>query len=164
MWIPTANTTHLNFASNLVASGWAFIRQSWDTRADLQSPHHEINIFRVIKADLAVWVEFLDSYNRVSFWRADLHLFYSRFEYLCAHTLLDPLTGWGTLWQCASIPSGTELLVGSLSTQLVPLSVWTPIMLGRWTVAVTTLTFWGHLFSLPAFPCPSHLGDGFQLL
>ena len=72
----------LNFACQVVVSGWAFCRRPIDATCNLCKPHHRTRITKSMKEDLHVWLLFLKDYNGTTvmldqFWpsNSDLELF-----------------------------------------------------------------------------------------
>lgn len=53
----------LNFACRVVAPGRAFCRRLIDTIAGVDKPHHKIRVSASMKADIKVWLSFLENYN-----------------------------------------------------------------------------------------------------
>jgi len=56
----------LNFACQVVRPGRAFIRRIIDLTRGVKKPHHNIRLTLGIKADLNMWLEFLEGYNGVT--------------------------------------------------------------------------------------------------
>jgi hypothetical protein len=65
----------LNFACKVVAPGRALCRRLIDLTIGIRKPHHKIKINADTKADLQVWLNFLQQYNGVTLihniWTAD---------------------------------------------------------------------------------------------
>lgn len=64
----------LNFVCKVVALDLAFLLQICDAMEGLQSQNHWIQISKENKIDLAMWLEFIASYNGVSFWQMELQV------------------------------------------------------------------------------------------
>lgn len=62
-------TGHLNFACRVIAPGRAFIRRLCNAMKGLGLPSHHTRMSAAMRADLWVWLDFLEQYNGVSFWR-----------------------------------------------------------------------------------------------
>lgn len=65
---------HLNFACKVIAPGRAFLCILCDVIRGLCSPHHRTRISAGIRDDLAVWDQFLQAFNGVSFWHENMRL------------------------------------------------------------------------------------------
>ena len=65
---------HLKFTCKVVAPGWVFLWRLCKTVKDLSRPHHWRQFSAGMKKDLWAWLQFLMSFNVVSFWRTDLCL------------------------------------------------------------------------------------------
>ena len=57
----------LNFACSVIQPGRAFLRRLIDLTISIWLPYHFICLKREVKADLQVWLEFLEEYNGKSF-------------------------------------------------------------------------------------------------
>lgn len=64
----------LNFACSVVRPGRAFLRRLIDITLGLRAPHHRIKLNRQVKADLRIWLAFLDEYNGKSLFLDDIWL------------------------------------------------------------------------------------------
>lgn len=56
----------LNFACRVIAPGRAFCRRLTDATIGLTKPHHHTRVTAEMKADLQVWLTFLQSFNGIS--------------------------------------------------------------------------------------------------
>lgn len=56
----------LNFACRVIAPGRAFCRRLIDSTVGVKRPHHKIRVSKNMKKDLALWLQFLESYNGVT--------------------------------------------------------------------------------------------------
>ena len=56
----------LNFACRVIAPGRAFCRRLTDATIGLRKPHHHTRVTLEMKADLQVWLTFLQSFNGIS--------------------------------------------------------------------------------------------------
>ena len=65
---------HLNFACRVVAPGRAFLRRLCSAMAGLKRPTHRTRITKGMKEDLRVWLQFLQKFNGISFWRSEIRL------------------------------------------------------------------------------------------
>lgn len=79
---------HLNFACCIVAPGQAFLQCLCDSMAGLRLSHHWVQVSAGMRADLLVWLQFLQDFNGISFWRTDLLL---EAELQICSTLLAPV-------------------------------------------------------------------------
>lgn len=57
----------LNFACKIVAPGRAFCRRLIDATMGIRKQHHKLRVTLETKADLQVWLKFLQNYNGVTF-------------------------------------------------------------------------------------------------
>ncbi|XP_061191730.1 uncharacterized protein LOC133199966 [Saccostrea echinata] len=69
----------LNFACKVVAPGRAFCRRLIDATIGIRKPHHKLRVTLEMKADLLVWLKFLQNYNGVTvisnnIWTSDTFL------------------------------------------------------------------------------------------
>lgn len=69
----------LNFACRVIAPGRAFCRRLIDATSGVKKPHHKVRVNMEMKADLQVWLSFLEDYNGVTVisnncWVADTNL------------------------------------------------------------------------------------------
>ncbi|XP_077778992.1 uncharacterized protein LOC144326320 [Podarcis muralis] len=65
---------HLNFACRVVSPGRPFCGRLVKLSAGLRSPHHRVRLSKAVKADLQVWLQFLDGYNGISLWQDSMAL------------------------------------------------------------------------------------------
>ena len=72
----------LNFACRAIAPGRAFLRRLIGSIKNLTKPHFRMRVTQDMKADMAMWLEFLENHNGVSLFKdaqwfsnADLELF-----------------------------------------------------------------------------------------
>lgn len=86
----------LNFACSVILPGRAFLRRLIDLTIGIQSPFHFIRLKKEVKADLAVWQEFLDEYNGKSFFLEDV---WHTSELLNLYTDASGSLGFGALFQ-----------------------------------------------------------------
>ena len=62
----------LNFACSVVVPGRAFLRRMIDLTVGITKPHHRIRLTQQAKADIAIWLEFFNSFNGRSFFLDEL--------------------------------------------------------------------------------------------
>ena len=65
---------HLNFACQVVVPGRAFLWWLCNAMNGLQKPLHRTRIMKGMRQDMLVCINFLDGFNGVSFWTADISL------------------------------------------------------------------------------------------
>ncbi|XP_060127970.1 uncharacterized protein LOC132591759 [Zootoca vivipara] len=65
---------HLNFACRVVAPGRPFCARLNKRTVGLRSPHQHVRLHQGEKADLRMWLEFLNDFNGVSLWQDVLTL------------------------------------------------------------------------------------------
>jgi hypothetical protein len=51
------------FCSRAIPSSRAFIRRFYDLLGSGYKPHHKIKITKEVRADIAIWLQFLDEFN-----------------------------------------------------------------------------------------------------
>ena len=59
----------LNFCTRAINSSRAFNRRFYDATIGIKKPHHFIRITKPLKADLQLWIHFLESFNGVCFFK-----------------------------------------------------------------------------------------------
>ena len=69
----------LNFACKVVSPGRAFCRRLINATMGIKKPHHKLRVSKNMKADLNVWLSFLNKYNGVTLisrreWRTNMEL------------------------------------------------------------------------------------------
>ncbi|XP_077790723.1 uncharacterized protein LOC144328926 [Podarcis muralis] len=65
---------HLNFACRVISPGRPFCGRLARLSSGLRSPHHRVRLSKAVKADLRVWLQFLDGFNGISLWQDSLAL------------------------------------------------------------------------------------------
>ncbi|XP_077781388.1 uncharacterized protein LOC144327059 [Podarcis muralis] len=65
---------HLNFACRVISPGRPFCGRLAKLSTGLRSPHHRVRLSKAVKADLLVWLQFLDGFNGISLWQDSLAL------------------------------------------------------------------------------------------
>ena len=53
----------LNFATSCIVPGRTFLRKLYDLTINVKFPHFKIRLTKEVKADMLVWVSFLQSFN-----------------------------------------------------------------------------------------------------
>ena len=61
----------LNFACSVVVPGRCFLRRLIDLTRGLARPHHRVRITKSAKADMTMWLQFVDQFNGKSLFLAD---------------------------------------------------------------------------------------------
>ena len=62
----------LNFACSVVIPGRAFLRRLIDLTIGIRYEHHKIRLTQQAKADLNVWLSFLENFNGQCFFQDDI--------------------------------------------------------------------------------------------
>jgi hypothetical protein len=57
----------LQFSTAVIPSGRAFLRRLHDLTVNIRKPFHFIRLTRAVKADLSIWLHFLENYNGKTF-------------------------------------------------------------------------------------------------
>ena len=60
---PQSATGLMSFCSKAIPSARAFIRHLFDLMEPLTKPYHKIRLNLEVKADISLWLEFLDNFN-----------------------------------------------------------------------------------------------------
>ena len=61
----------LNFAYSVVVPGRCFLRRLIEITRDLRKPHHRVRVTRSAKADMQMWLRFIEEFNGKSFFLED---------------------------------------------------------------------------------------------
>ena len=61
----------LNFACSVVVPGRCFLRRLIELTRGLRKPHHRVRVTKSAKADMQMWLRFIEQFNGKSFFLAD---------------------------------------------------------------------------------------------
>ena len=61
----------LNFACSVVVTGRCFLRRLIEITRGLRKPHHRVRVTRSAKADMQMWLRFIEEFNGKSFFLED---------------------------------------------------------------------------------------------
>lgn len=74
----------LNFTCSVVLPGRTFLRRMINVTVGVRRPAHSIRLKREVKADLQMWLQFLDHYNGKSFYLD--FIWFSSDLFICTRT------------------------------------------------------------------------------
>ena len=122
----------LNFACTVIRPGRAFLRRLINLSIGVAKLHYHVKINAAAKADLAMWSEFLQRYNGVSFFINERRLTNAS---LCLYTDAAGSSGYGAIY-------GKKWFYGSFPDSWKKANI---VFLELFPIVIALMT-WGHLW------------------